>query len=63
MRDRLDQICIEAVEAVKSGISLIILSDKGTDTSMPAIPSLLATAGVHHALLRAGLRTRTGIDC
>jgi glutamate synthase domain-containing protein 2/glutamate synthase domain-containing protein 1/glutamate synthase domain-containing protein 3 len=61
MRERLDQICNEAVEAVKSGISLIILSDKGVDRSCAAIPSLLATSGVHHALLRAGLRTRTGI--
>ena len=61
MRERLDQICTEAVEAVKSGISLIILSDKGLDRSCAAIPSLLATSGVHHALLRAGLRTRTGI--
>jgi len=61
MRERLDQICTEAVEAVKSGISLIILSDKGLDRNCAAIPSLLATSGVHHALLRAGLRTRTGI--
>lgn len=61
MRERLDQICQEAVEAVKAGISLIILSDKGTDRSHAAIPCLLATSGVHHALLRAGLRTKTGI--
>lgn len=61
MRERLDQICTEAVEAVKSGISLIILSDKGVDKNCAAIPSLLATSGVHHALLKAGLRTKTGI--
>lgn len=61
MRERLDQICEEAVEAVRSGISLIILSDKGTDRNNAAIPCLLATSGVHHALLRAGLRTKTGL--
>ncbi|MCL4538543.1 MAG: glutamate synthase subunit alpha, partial [Bacteroidetes bacterium] len=61
MRERMDQICTEVVEAVKSGISLIILSDKGVDRNLAAIPSLLATSGVHHALLKAGLRTRTGI--
>ena len=61
MRERLDQICNEAVEAVKSGISLIILSDKGTDRTHAAIPSLIATSGVHHSLLRAGLRTKTGL--
>ncbi|HED05298.1 MAG TPA: glutamate synthase large subunit, partial [Ignavibacteria bacterium] len=61
MRERLDQICTEAVEAVKSGISLIILSDRGIDESCAAIPSLLAVSGVHHALIKTGLRTRTGI--
>ncbi len=61
MRDRLDAICQEVVDAVKAGNSLIILSDKGTDRGHAAIPSLLATAAVHHALLRAGLRTKTGI--
>ncbi len=61
MRERMDQICAEAVDAVKDGISLIILSDKGVDRNCAAIPSLLATASVHHSLLRAGLRTRTGI--
>jgi glutamate synthase (NADPH/NADH) large chain len=61
MRDRLDAICQEVVDAVKNGNSLIILSDKGTDNQHAAIPCLLATSAVHHALLRAGLRTNTGI--
>ncbi len=61
MRERLDQICDEAVEAVKKGVSLIILSDRGVDSNLAAIPSLLAVSGVHHALLRAGLRTKTGL--
>ncbi len=61
MRERLDQICNEAVDAVKSGISLIILSDRGVDENCAAIPSLLAVSGVHHALLSAGLRTKTGL--
>lgn len=61
MRERLDQICGEAVDAVKSGISLIILSDRGVDENCSAIPSLLAVSGVHHSLLRAGLRTKTGL--
>lgn len=61
MRNRLEEICNEAIEAVKSGISLLILSDKGADREKAAIPSLLATSAIHHTLLRAGLRTRTGI--
>ena len=61
MRERLDQICVEVVDAVKSGISLIILSDRGVDENCAAIPSLLAVSGVHHALIKAGLRTKTGL--
>ncbi len=61
MRERLDQICNESVEAVKSGVSLIILSDKGVDDKHAAIPSLLAVSGVHQFLIRAGLRTKTGL--
>lgn len=61
MRNRLDEICNEAVESVKNGISLLILSDKGVDKEHAAIPSLLATSAIHHTLLKAGLRTKTGI--
>lgn len=61
MRNRLEEICTEAVDAVKSGISLLVLSDKGVDREHAAIPSLLATSAIHHTLLRAGLRTKTGI--
>lgn len=61
MRNRLDEICNEAVEAVKNGITLLILSDKGVDKENAAIPSLLATSAIHHTLINAGLRTKTGI--
>ncbi|MFO7446140.1 MAG: glutamate synthase large subunit [Ignavibacteriaceae bacterium] len=61
MRDKLEQLCCDAIEHVKSGISLIILSDRGVDENSSAIPSLLAVSGVHHALLKTGLRTKTGI--
>ncbi|WP_392392134.1 glutamate synthase large subunit [Stygiobacter electus] len=61
MRNRLDEICNEAVEAVKNGITLLILSDKGVDKEQAAIPSLLATSAIHHTLINAGLRTKTGI--
>ena len=60
-REKLDKICEDAVELVKQGTGLLILSDRGVQESTAAIPSLLAVAGVHHALIRAGLRTKTGI--
>ena len=55
----LDRICRLASEAVEAGRSIIILSDRGADASHAPIPSLLATAAVHHHLLRE--RTRTGV--
>ena len=60
-REKLDKLCEEAVELVKKGTGLLILSDRGVSEDIAAIPSLLAVGGVHHALIRAGLRTKTGI--
>ncbi|MDH5721623.1 MAG: glutamate synthase large subunit, partial [Spirochaetia bacterium] len=61
MRNQLDNICEEAVKVVKDGVSLVILSDRGVDEDNAPIPSLLATSGVHHHLIREGIRTKTGI--
>jgi len=38
-----------------------VLSDRGVDADHAPIPSLLATSGVHHHLVREGSRTRVGI--
>ncbi len=59
LRDGLDRICRLASEAVAAGRSILILSDRGADAGHAPIPSLLATAAVHHHLLRE--RTRTGV--
>jgi glutamate synthase (NADPH/NADH) large chain len=61
MRNRLNQVCEESVAAIRSGKNLIILTDRGAGSKMAPIPSLLAVAGVHHYLIREGLRTKTGI--
>lgn len=55
----LDKLCADAKDAVKNGYTLLILSDRNTDTDNAAIPSLLATAAVHHSLIREGLRAKT----
>ncbi len=61
MRNRLDVVCDLAADAVRKGHNLIILSDRGVAPNLAAIPSLLAVAAVHHFLIRAGLRTKTGL--
>jgi glutamate synthase domain-containing protein 2/glutamate synthase domain-containing protein 1/glutamate synthase domain-containing protein 3 len=59
LRDGLERICRLASDAVASGRTVLILSDRGADAGHAPIPSLLATAAVHHHLLRE--RTRTGV--
>jgi glutamate synthase domain-containing protein 2/glutamate synthase domain-containing protein 1/glutamate synthase domain-containing protein 3 len=61
LRSALDRLCREASEAIDSGYTIIVLSDRGVDAEFAAIPALLATAAVHHHLIRAGTRTRVGL--
>ena len=42
-------------------INVIILSDRGVDRDFAPIPALLAVAGLHHYLIREGLRTRVSL--
>ena len=50
-----------ASDAVDAGYTIVILSDRGADRDRAPIPSLLATAAVHHHLVRQGTRTRCGL--
>ena len=55
------ELCRKASEAVADGYNILILSDRGVDATHAAIPSLLATSGVHHHLVREGSRTKCGL--
>ncbi len=57
----LDRLCREAEEAVDKGFKYIILSDKKIDENTVPMPSLLASAAVHHHLIKIKKRTRAGI--
>ena len=52
----LDRVCREAKDAAAEGYQIIILSHRAIDNDHAPIPSLLATAAVHHHLIREGLR-------
>jgi len=54
-------LCEAAERAADDGVSIVVLSDRGIDPAHAAIPSLLATSAVHHALARAGKRMRVGL--
>ena len=61
MEAALEKLFAKAEEVVREGYNIIILSDRGMDMDHIAIPALLATAGVHHHLIRTGLRTSAGL--
>ena len=56
-----EAICIAASKAVRDGYNLLILSDRAISKDRLAIPALLATSATHQSLVRAGLRTSTGL--
>ncbi|MEZ5493566.1 MAG: glutamate synthase-related protein [Pseudomonadales bacterium] len=58
---RLASLCAKAVDAIKDGYNILIVSDHKMDAEHVAIPALLATAAIHQHLVRKGLRTATGL--
>ena len=61
LESTLEKMFAEADEAIKQGANILILSDRGVSPEMAPIPALLAMAGLHHHLIRAGTRGRTGL--
>ena len=55
------RLCAAATDAVLAGCNILILSDRAISAERIPLPSLLATASVHHHLIRQGLRTNTGL--
>ena len=61
MRGAIERLCEQATETVRTGHNILILSDRCQEVGRIAIPALLATAAVHHHLIREGLRTEVGL--
>jgi glutamate synthase (NADPH/NADH) large chain len=57
----LERLCREATDNVLADMNILILSDRAASTDRIAIPAALATAAVHHHLIRQGLRMQTGL--
>ncbi len=53
LESAVDTICEKAIEAVKAGANILILSDKKVDSKNAPIPSVLATGAIHHALIQS----------
>ncbi len=61
LKAALDRICRYAVDAVEDGFKVLILQDRAIDSDHAPIPTLLATAAIHHHLIRKGMRGQVGI--
>src|SRR5204863_9065684 len=59
--EALASLCEEAEEPVRNRYNIIILSDRQAGPDRIPMPALLATAAVHHHLIRKGLRTAVGL--
>ena len=58
---KLASLCAEAVDAIKGGHNILIITDRRMSRSQVAVPALLALSAIHHHLVRAGLRTTAGL--
>ena len=61
MEAALSELREAAGAAIADGTTVLVLSDRGTNETEAAIPSLLATSAVHHHLVRQKSRTRAGL--
>ncbi len=57
----IEALCANAEQLVRDGVEILLLSDRNADAELLPIPMAIAVSVVHHALVKAGLRTRTGI--
>jgi glutamate synthase (NADPH) large chain len=58
---KLASLNAEAVDAIKSGKNILIISDRAIGPTQIAIPALLALSSIHQHLVREGLRTTSGL--
>jgi len=61
MKSAIEKLCYAAVQAVRDKYNVLIISDRNVQKDRIAIPALLACAATHEHLVKAGLRTSTGL--
>ena len=55
------EMCWAATDAVLLDHNILIISDRAQSETRVPMPALLATAAIHHNLVRQGLRMQTGL--
>ena len=58
---KLASLCAEAVDAIRGGTNILIISDRAISATQVATPALLALSAIHQHLVREGLRTSVGL--
>jgi glutamate synthase (NADPH/NADH) large chain/glutamate synthase (ferredoxin) len=58
---KLASLCAEAVDAIKSGKNILVVSDRTVSATQVAVPALLALSAIHQHLVREGMRTLAGL--
>ncbi|MFB6160901.1 MAG: glutamate synthase large subunit, partial [Haloferacaceae archaeon] len=61
LRAAVERVREDARAAIEGGADVVVLSDRAVGPDRVAVPSLLATGAVHHALVRDGLRNHAGL--
>ena len=61
LKSAIEAVCEQAVEAVRGGSFILVLSDRNIERSTLPIHALLAVGAVHHRLIREGLRCDANI--
>ncbi|BBP42494.1 glutamate synthase large subunit [Thiosulfativibrio zosterae] len=61
LKQAIVNVCDQAVQAIKDGVTLLILTDLNIEKGLISIPSAMATGAVHHRLISEGLRPEANI--
>lgn len=57
----LDAISMQAIELVRNGARILLLTDRRASAKQLPVPMAMATGAIHEALVSAGLRTLVGL--
>ncbi len=58
----MEELCLISRRMIEDDeVTVLIISDRGVTNEFAPIPALLAVAGLHHFLIREGLRTRISL--
>ncbi len=61
LKSALDDLMAAADAAIADGVNVLVLSDRGANPQQAPVPALLATAGLHHHLIRKRTRTQVAL--